>query len=91
MVRVLLTNGLVASGANISGELSERAGSKQGLSMSNWEKAHPNSMQLNGGNRAVVVTLSQEAAQLLKLVNAQEQASAAGTVPSVPWNTSASR
>jgi hypothetical protein len=59
--------------------------------MSNWEKAHPNSMQLNGGNKAVVVTLSQEAAQLLKLVNAQEQAAAAGTVPSVPWNTSASR
>jgi hypothetical protein len=86
-----LTNGLVASGANISGELNQRAGSKQGLSMSNWEKAHPNSTQLNGGNKAVVITLSQEAAQLLKLVNSQEQAAAAGTVPSVPWNTSASR
>jgi hypothetical protein len=86
-----LTNGLVASGADVAGEESQRAGSKQGLSMSKWQQAHPNSTQLNGGNHAVTITLSQEAAQLLKLVNAQEQAAAAGTVPSVPWNTSASR
>lgn len=86
-----LTNGLVASGANVAGEESQRAGSKQGLSISSWQKSHPNSTQLNGGNHAVVVTLSQEAAQLLKLVNAQQQAAASGTVPSVPWNTSASR
>lgn len=86
-----LTNGLVASGANVAGEEAQRAGSKQGLSMSNWEKAHPNSTKLNGGNQAVTITLSQEAAQLLKLVNAQEQSAAAGTVPAVPWNMSGSR
>jgi hypothetical protein len=86
-----LTNGLVASGANINGELRQRAGSKQGLSAANWDKQHPGSSSLNGGNRAVVVTLSSEAAQLLKLVNSQEQAAASGTVPSIPWNTSASR
>jgi hypothetical protein len=86
-----LTNGLVASGANVAGEEAQRAGSKQGLSMSSWQKSHPNSTRLNDGNKAVTITLSQEAAQLLKLVNAQEQASASGTVPSVPWNTSGSR
>jgi hypothetical protein len=86
-----LTNGLTASGANVSGEMAQRAGSKQGLSMSNWQRSHPNSTQLNNGNHAVVVTLSAEAAQLLKLVNAQQQSSASGTVPSVPWNSAASR
>lgn len=84
-----LTHGLTDPSANVTEETQQRAGSKQGLSMANWEKKHPGSVPKG---RSVTVGLTQEAQRLLKILpTAGDQAAASGTVPTVPWQQTASR
>jgi hypothetical protein len=88
-----LTHGVVNTNANTGPEMSQRAGSKQGLSMSRWDKLHPNSgITPAGGGRVVRVELSAQAQQLLKLLpNNYDQAAATSQLPANPWPSQASR
>jgi hypothetical protein len=88
-----LTNGLVNTNANVSGEEKQSTGSKQGLSLSKYNTSHPGSATVPaGGGRSVTIDLSNAAQQLLKLLpNNYDQAAATSQVPSNPWPSQASR
>jgi hypothetical protein len=83
-----ITQGLINTQANVSGEEKQRAGSNAGVSLSAWEKAHPSAAP-TAGTQAVTISLSAEAQQLLKLLPSNnDQAAASSTVPA---NTSVSQ
>jgi hypothetical protein len=83
-----ITQGLVNTSANVSGEEKQKAGSGSGVTISAWEKAHPSAAP-TAGTQAVTISLSAEAQQLLKLLPSNnDQAAATSTVPA---NTSASQ
>lgn len=87
-----ITQGLTAQEPTAVGQ-EERgaAGSNRGVSLRQWQRQHPGSATVGAGN-TVVVDLSQEARQLLKVLPSNyDAASAAGTVPAVPWPQASSR
>lgn len=87
-----ITHGLVNNSANVAEEERQRAGSKQGLSWQRWQSAHPGSITPAGGGHSVMVGLSSEAQQLLKLLPSNyDQAAATSQVPANPWPSQASR
>lgn len=84
-----LTGGLTNTGANTAGEQKQKAGSSLGVSLSAYQKAHPDSAsgQLNG-----TFDLTTAAAQLLKLLpTTSNQAAATSTVPANTYASQASR
>lgn len=89
----MITHGLVNNNANTAGEMHQATGSKQGLSLSKYNAAHPGSATVPaGGGHSVTVDLSNAAQQLLKLLpNNYDQAAATSQVPANPWPSQASR
>jgi hypothetical protein len=85
-----VAGGLTDPSANAAGEMQQRAGSSLGQSLSAFNRAHPS--QGSGSGRAVTVTLSTEARQLLKLLPSNTNSAAAtGQVPVNPYSSAASR
>lgn len=82
-----VTHGLTDPAASTAEEEKQAAGSMHGLSMAKWSKGHPQKPSGAGGN--VTVSLTQEAAQLLKLLPSNNDAAAASST--VPANTSATQ
>jgi hypothetical protein len=86
-----VTQGLINTQANVSGEEKQKAGSGSGVTLGAWEKAHP-SASTTPGTQAVTISLSAEAQQLLKLLPSNnDQAAATSTVPANTSATQASR
>ena len=87
-----ITQGLTAQEPTaVSQEQRSAAGSNRGVSLSQWQRQHPGSATAYSGS-TVTVDLSAEAKQLLKVLPSNyDAASAAGTVPAVPWPQSSSR
>ena len=86
-----VTNGLVNTAASPASEERQKAGSGSGVTLSAWQRAHPASAPAGGG-QAVVISLSAEAQQLLKLLPSNnDQAAASSTVPANPNVSAASR
>ena len=87
-----ITHGLVNASASVAAEEKQRAGSNVGVTSAAWAKAHPGSITPAGGGQAVTISLSAQAAQLLKLLPANnDQAAATSSVPANPWPSQASR
>lgn len=87
-----ITHGLVNASASVAAEEKQRAGSNAGVTSAAWAKAHPNSVTPAAGGQAVTVSLSAEAAQLLKLLPSNsDTAAATSTVPANPYASQASR
>lgn len=87
-----VTHGLTNPYAAVTGEEKQKAGSSLGVTASAWEKAHPNAVTPAGGGQAVMISLSAEAQQLLKLLPSNsDQAAATSQVPANPWPSQASR
>lgn len=89
----MITHGLVNSNANTAGEQIQATGSKQGLSLSKYNAAHPGAVTVPaGGGHTVTVDLSNAAQQLLKMLPTNyDQAAATSQVPANPWPSQASR
>jgi hypothetical protein len=87
-----LTHGLINPSANVASEEKQKAGANLGVTASAYEKAHPNAVTAAGGGQAVQISLSAEAAQLLKLLPSNNDVAAAtSTVPANPVVSQASR
>jgi hypothetical protein len=85
-----ITHGLSDPSARVTGEESQRAGSRAGTPFAAWRKQHPSASSGSGGR--YMVGLTQEARQLLKLLPGNyDQSAATGMVPAVPWVTQGSR
>lgn len=82
-----LTGGLVNTGANVSGELKQKAGSTLGKTTASYLAGDK-----NAGSTNVSIGLSTEAQQLLKLLpSSNNQAAATSTVPANTYASQASR
>jgi hypothetical protein len=80
-----LTHGLVNSAASVTAEEKQKAGANLGVSAAAWAKSHPGVTPAAGG-QAVTISLSNEAAQLLKLLPGNnDQAAATSQVPANPY------
>jgi hypothetical protein len=91
-----ITQGLVNAGAPVTGEEAQKAGANLGQSLAAWRRQHPHVSNLPPGRSSTVgnvtVNLSNEAAQLLKLLPSNnDQAAAQSSPPANPYVASPSR